>query len=171
MDFPAKHCRRLSRPLADFGLGDARNPTADPNIIPYFIILFVDDGIQIDHPDLGLDEGRWFEAASCELVTSPNIPLCLGNGTYEHPFRDQHGTAVTGLAVASRDNLDEDGNPIGIVGVAPDASWASRRLIPNDFTFGDSESFRTTDQAEAAALSRLLSAGNETIFNNSWGAD
>ena len=107
-------------------------------------IGIVDDGIQLNHPDLvanvaATGHHNWNSGDPGD--PSPNI----ANG-------DFHGTSVAGLA-AARDN------GIGVVGVAPEATLYGLRLI--------SEPSTDEQQAEAMAWENNVIQ----IKNNSWGPE
>ncbi len=126
-------------------------PGADANIIDAWstatgegvVIGIVDNFIQHTHPDL-----------------NDNFDPLLSVGTLNDPFNiytDNHGTLVAGIAVGEGDNN------VGIIGAAPDATFASLPLLnlnspflslPNDF-FNPSS---------------LLSHRNQEIdiYSNSW---
>jgi subtilisin-like proprotein convertase family protein len=145
-----------------FGLGDG------------VLIAFNDDGVQLDHPEL-IENARQFNFGSCDWTINPIICSPTG-GVETDPFVDIHGTAVAGIAVASRDNNQ------GISGVAPDAHWLSSKILPT-FPLGA----RGDDLMEADGLTAhnpfcgALPIGPMTtrlgqqffsqidIFNNSWG--
>ncbi len=126
------------------------------------LISFVDNGVQLDHPELA-DRST----GGCDWTIDPRI--CFATGGPVDRFVDIHGTAVAGLAVAARD----DGR--GLTGVAPDAHWFSDRLLPTN-----PPGTRNVDVGEANALSikpigpmttRLgqVFSSSIDIFNNSWG--
>ena len=68
----------------------------------------VDTGVDLNHEDLA---GKVVAHTAC-LGTGGNPALCTGSAQDEHG----HGTHVSGIAAAHRDNQR------GIAGVAPDAS-------------------------------------------------
>lgn len=107
------------------------------------VLGIVDDGIDYFHPDLSTS---YLPALSANYSGLPVDPGA-------NPLNDDfHGTAVAGVAAAPGNN------GIGISGVAPDARFASIRLIAND---------NTTDAQEANALRHRSDAID--IYNNSWG--
>ena len=106
-------------------------------------IGIVDDGLDLNHPDLApnLAKGLHYDYFDGDADPSPGVD-------------DSHGTAVAGLAAAH--SSFATGNE-GVVGVAPMSSLAGIRLI----------SGYTTDLQEALALTHRYDKID--IFNNSWG--
>ena len=124
-------------------------PGADTNVVDVWddytgqgvVIAIVDDGVEMDHPDL-VDNLR--PDLSFDFNNNDNDPT---PGTQF----DDHGTAVAGVAAA------QGNNTTGVAGVAFEAGIAGIRLLGG----------RTDDALEADALSHET---NEIdIFNNSWG--
>jgi subtilisin family serine protease len=100
----------------------------------------VDDGVQMDHPDL-MDN------------ISSSHRRNFNDGTPDDPSPgpgDDHGTAVAGVAAAV------GFNGIGVTGAAPDAKIAPIRLIGGGFT--------SLDEAEAYTLG----GSSVRIKSNSW---
>jgi subtilisin family serine protease len=105
-------------------------------------IGIVDNGVQMDHPDL-----------------SPNISTSYfynwNSGSTSNPnpqsSSDNHGTAVAGVAAAA------GFNGIGVIGVAPSAQIVPMRFISGDWT--------DADEADMYAYG----GGAVRIKNNSWG--
>ncbi len=104
-------------------------------------IGIVDDGVQMDHPDLilNIDTANDYDWNANDFDASPALST------------DIHGTACAGVAAAMAHN------GVGVAGVAPDATLVGMRLI----------SASTTDLQEAGAMAWR----NELIHvkNNSWG--
>ncbi|RYD33502.1 MAG: hypothetical protein EOP87_10875, partial [Verrucomicrobiaceae bacterium] len=104
-------------------------------------IGIVDDGVQLDHPDLifNIDTVNDYDWNANDTNASPGFPT------------DIHGTACAGVAAAMSDN------GVGVAGIAPQATIVGMRLI----------SASITDQQEAEAMAWK----NEIIHvkNNSWG--
>ncbi|CAG2238031.1 FURIN [Mytilus edulis] len=105
------------------------------------IIAVLDDGLQTDHPDL---------AANVDTVNDINI--YQGNDNPEPAAGNSHGTQVSGLIGAVKDNN------LCIVGVAFNCTLIGVRILG---------SFAITDAEEAQALSHYLS--HVDIYSNSWG--
>jgi subtilisin-like proprotein convertase family protein len=112
------------------------------------VIGFVDSGIE-EHPDL---ENNYAFSLSYDFVDDDANPR---PGIINQS--EDHGTWVAGVAVADGDN-DE-----GIIGVAPDAKFASLRSLPS--RVGDILS----DSSEVDRLKALFHKNQEIdIYNNSW---
>ena len=83
------------------------------------VVGIVDDGVQLDHPDLAIN------AAPTGLHRNWN------DGSTNNPAPtkadDEHGTAVAGVAAARANN------GVGIAGAAPSANWAGLRLLAGPF--------------------------------------
>ncbi|RIK82439.1 MAG: hypothetical protein DCC68_06490 [Planctomycetota bacterium] len=107
------------------------------------ILGIVDDGIDYYHPDLA---SSYLDALSANYS---GIPFDAGADPINGDF---HGTAVAGVAAAPGNN------GIGVSGVAPDARFASIRLIANA---------NATDGQEGNSLRHALNQID--IYNNSWG--
>lgn len=109
------------------------------------VIAIMDDGVDIDHPDLSgntiLEKSRNY----AEGGSDPSPPTGSG-GEYAH------GTAVAGCVAASGNN------GLGVVGVAFAAKLVGYRIV---------ETAGHTDANEADALGRNLDVVD--IHNNSWG--
>jgi len=122
-------------------------PGFDLNVAPIWtrflgrgiVIGIVDDGLQIDHPDLAANTRHGLHYDFLRGRPDPS------------PLRsDVHGTPVAGLAAAAA-------NTGGGLGVAPQAAVAGLRLT----------SRAATDDQEASAFSWKNNAIH--IYNNSWG--
>lgn len=155
----------------DFMIAQDNGNKNNPNSFAFgdgVLIDFVDNGVQINHPELAARFG-----GGCDWTIDPRI--CFATGGPVDPFIDIHGTAVAGLAVAGRDDAR------GITGVSPDSHWFTDRLLPTN-----PPGSRNVDVGEANALSvaaagcipllgpfttRLGTQFNSSIdiFNNSWG--
>lgn len=121
-------------------------------------ISVVDSGIQIDHPDL-LANMAWIKDGKpygFDAVDQDDDPSPTDTGFYG---AEDHGTAVSGVAVA------RGGNGLGLSGAAPLAG-----LVPVRLLGGDGPS---TDAERAGAIlvgaNRPDQAGQVSICNNSWG--
>lgn len=103
-------------------------------------IAIIDDGVQLNHPDLvaNINTNLDWDFNSNDNNPSP------GTG-------DDHGTACAGVA-AARGN-----NAVGVSGAAPEATLVAYRLI----------SLPASDAQEAAAL--LTNNATIQIKSNSWG--
>jgi subtilisin-like proprotein convertase family protein len=109
-------------------------------------IAIVDDGVQLNHPDL---------VANLRTDLGRDI---IGNDADPTPgAQDFHGTSCAGIAAAVGNNN------LGVAGMAYEAS-----IVPVRLTVGD-----TTDAQEAAGIPRgalASTANNRTdISSNSWG--
>lgn len=104
-------------------------------------IGIVDDGVQLDHPDLvfNIDTVNDYDWNANDFDASPSLPT------------DIHGTACAGVAAALANN------GLGVAGIAPESIIVGMRLI----------SASVTDQQEAEAMAWK----NDLIHvkNNSWG--
>jgi len=105
-------------------------------------IAVVDEGTDYHHPDL-VDRVRFNRLLDLNEGDSDPSPSFFDEG---------HGTAVAGIALASR-------NRVGGAGVAPEARLAPVRLIAEN----------NTDAEEAEAMMPGEWADDVAIFNNSWG--
>ena len=105
-------------------------------------IGIVDDGVQMDHPDLNPNVSTsYFYNWNSGSTSDPNPQYSS----------DNHGTAVAGVAAAA------GFNGIGVTGVAPSAQIVPMRFIADDWT--------DADEAEMYAYG----GGAVRIKNNSWG--
>ncbi len=117
---------------------------------PDVIIAVIDSGIDINHPDLLHKIIVPYDAYADDEDPSPNIgEFCFsGSG-----ICDQHGTAVSGIALAAANNNS------GIVGLCPDCTLLPIKMLGEDF----------------GALSKDIAAfehcieNNAHVINNSWG--
>jgi|GEM_PF-1225358 subtilisin family serine protease len=96
------------------------------------VVGILDDGIQIDHPDLS---PNYSAANSYDFADNDTNPSPVFSN-------DNHGTAVSGVAVS------RGGNGIGVTGASPHASLAGIRLpFSGTWTYsmhGDAIRFRST---------------------------
>jgi subtilisin-like proprotein convertase family protein len=105
-------------------------------------IGIVDDGVQMDHPDLNPNVSTsYFYNWNSGSTNDPNPKYSS----------DNHGTAVAGVAAAA------GFNGIGVTGVAPSAQIVPMRFIADDWT--------DADEANMYAYGN----GSVRIKNNSWG--
>ncbi len=107
-------------------------------------VAIVDDGIEMDHPDLvdRLNPGASYNFISEKVDGNPTSIL------------HDHGTAVAGLVAATMNN------EIGIAGVAPEAELVSWQIVDDDGTYA------ATDQLSAMFEYEI----EETqVQNHSWG--
>ena len=140
-------------------------PGADANVIPAWqkatgkdvTIGIVDSGVQFEHPDLA---ENYVSELSYDFIDNDSDPTPISPGDEE---LEPHGTAVAGVAAATTNN------GTGVSGVAPNASVAGLRLLPDvdidSIPPGSDEIFPDAQVAEA------LSFKNQEIdiYNNSWG--
>ena len=114
-------------------------------------IMIVDDGVQLNHPDLTINA-----AASATFAT--------GGGTAGGPtgLVSNHGTFVAGLAAATGDN------GVGTAGVAYGARIVSRAILANN---NDGVANATDAGIRDAWLYNISAAQEDAIWaiNNSWG--
>jgi subtilisin-like proprotein convertase family protein len=120
------------------------------------VIAIIDDGLQLQHPDLapnamplGGDFGSSFHW-NFNATPQNNNPSDL-NASGDEP--DSHGTSCAGVAAARWNN------GIGVSGAAPEARLVGLRLIAGDIA----------DESAAAALNWRTNV--VTISSNSWGYD
>jgi subtilisin-like proprotein convertase family protein len=83
------------------------------------MVAIVDDGIELDHPDLA---PGYVAAHSRDYVGGDFDPSPFDYDPFLGDQNDNHGTSVAGLVIA-REN-----NAFGITGVSPRASWTGIRL-------------------------------------------
>lgn len=122
-------------------------------------IAVVDSGVDLEHPDLAakIVGGATFAGCNDDGSANPNEPC--GNGDWESNLAageegDPHGTHVTGIAAAIKDNSE------GIAGIAPDAEiLAVKALGAEGGTF-----------EEIAAGIRWSTANGADVINLSLGA-
>jgi subtilisin-like proprotein convertase family protein len=111
-------------------------------------IAIVDDGLQVNHPDL---RGNVFPLVA-EATRSVHYDFNRERSNPSPTGWDRHGTAVAGLVAASA-------NRLGGVGVAPEARLAGLRLTAEV----------SSDEDEARAFAWRNNRLH--IYNNSWGPD
>ncbi len=116
------------------------------------VIGIVDDGLQLDHPDLieNIKSSLNYDFRDDDNDPSPDL-LAINADDGSASGEDSHGTAVAGLAVA------RGFNGKGVSGSAPKAGLVGVRLI-GDFT---------ADSVEAQTF--LHRMDDIDIKNNSWG--
>ncbi len=126
---------------------------------PDVTIAVFDSGIEVDHEDLFDNFVGGFDAVSGDSDPSPEcVPSPDGAGPAatcpaQVPYRDSHGTAVSGTIAAVGDN------GIGVAGVCPQCSLYGVRFLGGGLasSMGFAESFITAVDDGA------------DIINNSWG--
>jgi subtilisin-like proprotein convertase family protein len=166
----------LNRALFAFG-GDATFNTVNGvdtptgiNRRPVFAI--VDNGVQLDHPDLVANMLAFPDSFDCTI--DPRLKLPDGGPGPpggRHFTLNAHGTAVTGIAAADRDN------GAGISGVAPEAFWSSHRLLLTLDPSDPVTSARNSDIGEATCLGfdpiftqpGPTQTAEKDIYINAWG--
>jgi subtilisin-like proprotein convertase family protein len=173
-DLPPDIDTRLFGLGGDAVLNQMGEPTGQLVGRPVFAI--VDNGVDLDHPDLQANMLELPDSFDCTV--GPPIKFVEGDGgpgpTYaRHRTLNAHGTAVTGIAAADRDNGE------GITGIAPDAYWSSHRVLLTIDPGDPVTSARNTDIGEAMCLaidppigpvSRPGSqSGKKDIYINAWG--
>jgi subtilisin family serine protease len=104
----------------------------------------IDDGVDMDHPDL-----------IANIKTNLSVDIVDGDGDPNPGIFDGHGTAVAGLAAATGNN------GIGVAGVAFEAGIGAIRLI--------TDSPITAQQIAKAERFQANVTGGIDIYNNSWG--
>lgn len=114
-------------------------------------VAIVDDGLEMDHPDLAGNVDRSAGYDYRDEDADPRPEGLPGLGSDGLPVGDAHGTATAGIVGAVGDNQQ------GGVGVAFGARLAGVRLIGVD----------ATDDQEARALAHRLDVIQ--VSNNSWG--
>jgi subtilisin family serine protease len=136
----------------------------DPNVV----IAVFDSGTDWQHPDLlaNVRQDLMFDASANDDDPSPECeqsqdgngasPLCPSN----RPFRESHGTSVSGTIAAVGDNQE------GVAGVCPQCSLAPVRLLGESTRDGLSiaQAF-----AKACDPDNDGSGRGSWIINNSWG--
>lgn len=126
---------------------------------PAVVVAVFDTGTDLTHPDLVTNIVGGFDAAGDDDDASPGCSGSFdGAGEVDScppqaPYRESHGTAVSGT-IAARGNNDE-----GLSGVCPNCSLFPVRLIADD---------AATGIGTAEAFVRAVDAGADVI-NNSWG--
>jgi subtilisin family serine protease len=120
-----------------------------PNLEPIRIAL-VDDGFDLEHPDLMWGSG-YDIADNASLSTSDNNP--------SYHTGDWHGTQTAGV-IAARQN-----NDIGVTGVCPECLLLPVRLTGQ----GGPTNLFTTGSAVAASIEWAADTGQADIINHSWG--
>ncbi len=115
--------------------------TGDPSII----VVIIDNGVQMDHPDLIVDFGADFTPQS-------------GDGGPIEPC-DNHGTPVAGIIGSTMNNL------IGTAGVAPDVRIASARISIPGPTFCTPWTVKSSWVINALDWSQSIGA---RVTNTSW---
>jgi len=130
---------------------------------PSIIIAVADTGTDVTHEDLVANIVGGFDAvdndddptAECTNVpiTENEAPSCPAS----RPYRESHGTAVSGVA-AARGN-----NNTGVAGVCPSCSLMPIRLLPSS---SNEETISSLTAAET-----FIRAADEgaAVINNSWG--
>jgi MYXO-CTERM domain-containing protein len=138
---------------------DANTAWAVTTGTPETRIAIFDTGVDLSHPDLVENLVPGFDAAdndddpSAGCSSSPDGAGPARACPQQQPYRESHGTAVSGLAAA------RGGNSLLGTGVCPDCSIYPVRIIAD-------QGFRSLSTAEA-----FQRAGDEnvSVINNSWG--
>jgi len=112
-------------------------------------IVVLDDGVELDHPDLRVDRARSFGWSDDDGVRAPSA----GAPRPDH----RHGTACAGVAAAIADN-DRGG-----CGVAPGADVVSVRVLSADR--------KSVDPAHVHEAVASFRDDARTVLSNSWGPD
>ena len=113
-------------------------------------VAVIDSGIDITHPDLTPNMVTPYDAFSDDDDPSPNPGEYCWSGA--NGICDEHGTAVAGIAVASR-------NDSGIVGICPECSLIPIKML------GDGNGALSAD---IASFEHAI-ANDAAVINNSWG--
>ena len=134
------------------------------------VIAIIDDGVQLDHPDLvaNIIQGRDFVDDTSTLCgndgtagpdddASPS-PIQTCQAAAEGATPDNHGTAVAGIAAA------KGGNSIGIAGVAFNASILPVRA----FSGFEDASLSAESVCNRIAEAVEYAAQNADVINLSW---
>lgn len=123
--------------------GDVNAPEAWAYTLgsPDVVIAVLDDGVQLDHPDLAPNVA----SAGRDFTVTPPV-----DGAQPRAIEDRHGTAVAGVAAARGDN------GLGVTGVCPRC-----RILP--VRVNGSSNLGT------AAAFRYAVAQGAQIVTNSWG--
>ncbi len=108
-------------------------------------IAVIDNGVDLTHPDLAQNLLQGFNGFDLS-----------NNGSYSDPSTETHGTAVSGIIGAVKDNN------LGISGVAPKC-----KILPIKAIIGIGTSDITTANACAAAIDWAWQNGADVI-SNSW---
>jgi subtilisin family serine protease len=127
---------------------------------PAVVVAVFDSGTEIGHGDLASNVVGGFDAVDGDDDPSPECSWSQDGRTYaptcpdDRPFRESHGTAVSGVIAA------RGGNGVGVAGVCPQCSLMPVRLLGSSMV-GSSLS-------TAEAFVRAVDEG-AWIINNSWG--
>ena len=108
---------------------------------PDVIIAVLDDGVQLDHPDLAEN----IRGAGRDFTVYPPV-----DGAHPRTFSDRHGTSVAGVAAARGDN------GIGVTGMCPRCTILPIRVVGSS-NLGTAAAFRWAVEQGAA------------VITNSWG--
>lgn len=126
---------------------------------PGVVIAVFDTGIDVDHQDLAGNMLDGFDAAGDDLDPRPGCSASFDGRDIaascpaEAPYRESHGTSVSGAIAAEGDN------GIGVAGVCPRCSILPVRLLGDE---------AATGIGIAEAFIRAVDLGADVI-NNSWG--
>jgi uncharacterized protein (TIGR03382 family) len=126
---------------------------------PAVVVSVFDTGTDVDHPDLAPNVVGGFDASSNDDDPRPECSDSYDGRDYadscpdSRPFRESHGTSVSGTIAARGDN------GIGVAGVCPMCSLLPVRLL------GASSASSLTN---AEAFVRAVDEG-AWVINNSWG--
>ncbi len=108
---------------------------------PDIVIAVLDDGVQLDHPDLAEN----IRGAGRDFTVSPPV-----DGAHPRTPSDLHGTSVAGIVAARGDN------GIGVTGICPRCTILPIRVVGSS-NLGTAAAFRWAVEQGAA------------VITNSWG--
>ncbi len=123
------------------------------------VVAVFDSGIDVDHEDLaanmvaGFDPSAGDEDPRAECSASSDGRGASATCPQDQPYKESHGTAVSGVVAARGDNN------LGVSGVCPQCSIMPVRLLGDQVGSGLST---------AEAFTRAVNMG-AWVINNSWG--